>query len=156
MAKSNKPSSSRPFSIDCSGKSPTEQHHRDSCDVGKMVQRARSGVPIRGNSQPAITGDFSGVPDFYDSMVLTAATKSKFECFPAKLRARFDHDPMKFVKFLEDPTQADAIAELGMDVSHLADQVKALNLEKSEAFESAVDQAIADRGYVPSDESKNS
>lgn len=97
------------------GASLTEQSHKDSCDINKiMATYEKSGVvPVMVNQVPSYS-DFSQVHDYQTALNMIIEAENAFMTLPAKIRLEFDHDPAKFLAALEDPNQKARLIELGV------------------------------------------
>ena len=70
-----------------------EQHHKDECDVNKIV----AGYQMTGHlNEPTLPhGRYMEVDDltFQDAMIMVTQAKADFQALPAELRDRFANDP---------------------------------------------------------------
>jgi phage internal scaffolding protein len=100
--------------LKCEDPSLTQQHMRDECDINVIVERfgVTGRVPVT-PLEPSY-GDFSGVGDYHTALNKINATKEQFMTLPAKVRARFDHDPYELVNFLMDEANRSEAIELGL------------------------------------------
>lgn len=94
---------------------PTEQSHRDACDVNMIVKRYQAGQ-IHPNDLmgPGSYGDFSDVKSYAEAMEAVSQAQKAFLQIPAEIRAKFDHDPGKFIAFCEDPANGEELVKLGL------------------------------------------
>lgn len=93
--------------VDCSVESSrTLQSDKDACDINIIVGRAEAtGFAAWTNqNQPQWGVDVSGVMDYKSARDFVFAAEEQFMELPAKVRARFDNDPGKFLAFVENPT----------------------------------------------------
>lgn len=100
--------------VDLSGETQTEQNHKDACDINKIVAGYKQTGYLE---QPNIErGQYIEVDatTFQDAMNIVANAKTAFEELPAKVRARFDEDPGKFMDFCYKPENAKEMIELGL------------------------------------------
>lgn len=98
----------------------TEQSHRDSCDINTIMRRyERTGVLEHVNAYKGTYMDMPTGLDFKTAQDVIAQSKSMFESVPSDIRNKFDNDPGKFVDFMQDAKNRNAILAMGMDVSHL-------------------------------------
>jgi phage internal scaffolding protein len=100
--------------LKCEDPSLTQQHMRDECDINVIVERfgVTGRIPVT-PFEPSY-GDFSGVGDYHTALNKINATKEQFMTLPAKVRARFDHDPYELVNFLMDESNRSEAIELGL------------------------------------------
>ena len=125
MSKTNLPFVRNPYNYDkdeasindallCQDASLAQQHMKDECDINVIVERF--GVTGELPSVPVSPqyGDFSGVTDYHSALNQINATMDDFMALPAKLRVRFDHDPVKLLEFLENDQNRDEAIQLGL------------------------------------------
>lgn len=91
-----------------------QQQFKEESDINTILERfGRTGevvVPVR---MPEY-GDYTGVVDYHTAMNAVISAQASFDSLPAKVRARFDNDPGRFVEFcLDDNNRAEAI-DLGL------------------------------------------
>jgi len=98
----------------CKDPSLAQQHMKDDCDINVIVERfgVTGSLPVRA-IEPSY-GDFSGVSDYHTALNKIRAAEAEFMALPAKLRARFDHDPNALLNFLENEQNRDEAIELGL------------------------------------------
>ncbi len=98
----------------CEDPSLAQQHMRDECDINVIVERfgVTGQLPVRA-IEPSY-GDFSGVSDYHTAMNKIKAADEAFMALPAKLRAKFDHDPNALLNFLENEANRDEAIQLGL------------------------------------------
>lgn len=98
----------------CDDPSLAQQHMRDECDINVIVERfgVTGQIPVRA-IEPTY-GDFSGVSDYHTALNKIKAADEAFMALPAKLRAKFDHDPNALLNFLENEANRDEAIELGL------------------------------------------
>lgn len=107
----------------------TEQSHRDSCDINKiMANYEKTGVaPISGKIPTY--GDFSEVKDYAEALTLLMDANEAFMELPAKVRLEYQNDPALFLEAMEDPVKRQELvdkgllpgSELGLTVTPLGD-----------------------------------
>lgn len=59
-------------------------------------------------------GDFSGIPDYQDSLDKMHDALSMFGDLPLAVRQRFSDDPVKLLDFFQDPNNLDEAVQLGL------------------------------------------
>jgi phage internal scaffolding protein len=100
--------------LECKDPSLAQQHMKDECDINVLVERfgvtGRMPVPV---SEPSY-GDFSGVIDYHTAMNAIREADASFMALPAKLRAKFDHDPNALLQFLQNEQNRDEAIMLGL------------------------------------------
>jgi phage internal scaffolding protein len=98
----------------CQDPSLAQQHMKDECDINIIVERfgVTGQLPVKA-IEPSY-GDFSGVSDYHTALNKIKAADEAFMALPAKLRAKFDHDPNALLNFLENEANKDEAIELGL------------------------------------------
>ena len=110
-----------PTVLDCTGDPGlTEQSHKEDVDMHNIMRQfEKTGIVKHVAAHAGTYGDYVGAPGFQEAMNIIAKAESMFESVPAKIRAKFDNDPGKFVDFMQAPENYQAILDLGLDASHL-------------------------------------
>ncbi len=100
--------------LECKDPSLAQQHMKDECDINVIVERF--GVTGELPTAPISPqfGDFSGISDYHSAINAVRASEEAFMALPAKIRARFDHDPNALLQFLNDPINRDEAIEIGL------------------------------------------
>ena len=97
--------------------SMTKQSFKDECNINKIMAKFQTTGALNHYAKHAPTyGDTTGV-DYHDALNLVANANTMFEELPSSIRKRFDNDPEQFLKFVEDPKNADEMIELGLKES---------------------------------------
>jgi len=91
-----------------------QQHMKDECDINVIVERFGVTGELPTTPIPPTFGDFSGVSDYHSAINAVRASEEAFMALPAKIRARFDHDPNALLQFLNDPINRDEAIEIGL------------------------------------------
>jgi phage internal scaffolding protein len=125
MSKGNLPFVRNPYNYDmdkvssetglkCEDKSLAQQHMKDECDINMIVERfgVTGHLPVKA-IEPTY-GDFSGVTDYHSALNAIRASEEAFMALPAKLRAKFDHDPNALLQFLQSEDNRNEAIELGL------------------------------------------
>ena len=99
----------------------TEQHHKDSVKMQNILKQYAQGIMPSGAINPPEYGDYTDIPDYHAAQNFIADTNSMFEQIPSKIRAQFDNDAGKYLEFISDPANKDAMDQLGIDTSHIPD-----------------------------------
>lgn len=79
--------------------------------TGKLEELIAAGV---GSPNGGFYGDFIGAPDYETALQISNKAKEQFNLLSAPLRARFDHDPGKFLAFVNDPKNGDELITMGL------------------------------------------
>ena len=98
----------------CKDPSLAQQHMKDECDINVLVERfgVTGQMPVT-TIEPSY-GDFSGVIDYHSALNAIRASEEAFMGLPAKLRAKFDHDPNALLQFLQNDANRDEAIMLGL------------------------------------------
>lgn len=95
----------------------TEQSHKRECDINEIMLRAdRDGILPNVNRAQMIFEDVSQVDDYKAIQDQLIDANNIFMSFPAKLRKKFNNDPMQFVRFVENPDNLEEMYELGLAI----------------------------------------
>lgn len=105
-----------PFALDCSDlPSLTRQEWADECDINMLMERyEKSGVISHVNQRTPQYLDLGDVPDLQTAHHIIQNATAEFMALPANVRREFDNDPMKFIKFADDPANIDRMRDLGL------------------------------------------
>ncbi len=104
----------------------TEQHHKDTCDINKILaQFMETGIMPKTNANPQY-GDVSDV-DFTQMQNQLATAKTLFEELPEQVKARFNNEMHTFLHFAENPDNLPELVDMGLAVKNerLAQAVQA-------------------------------
>ena len=98
----------------CNDPSLAQQHMKDECDINILVERfgVTGNFPVSA-IEPSY-GDFSGVSDYHDALNRIEASNKAFMALPAKIRAKFDHDPNALLQFLQNDENRDEAIQIGL------------------------------------------
>jgi phage internal scaffolding protein len=125
MSKTNLPFVRNPYNYDkdeasvndallCQDPSLAQQHMKDECDINVIIERFGVTGELPNAPVSPQYGDFSGVTDYHSALNIINATMDDFMALPAKLRVRFDHDPVKLLEFLQNDQNRDEAMQLGL------------------------------------------
>lgn len=99
----------------CKDPSLAQQQFKDDGDVNSIMQKFLRTNDMslfqQGNPQ---YGDFTGVNDLQTALNIVIAAEEAFTALPARIRNRFDNDPVQFANFLNDKKNFDEAKELGL------------------------------------------
>lgn len=109
----------------CKDVSRTQQAFAEDADINTIVRRFGLDGPLPQNVRAPVYGDFTGLGDFQDAMNAIVLAKESFEAMPARVRARFENDPQRFVEFCSDVKNADEMAKLGLVTPEAFDRLAA-------------------------------
>jgi len=92
----------------------TKQAPKDECDINNILLRyKRSGLVSHLAKGVPTYMDVSEVGDYKGAMDHLRATEKFFAGLPAKIRERFDNDPVAFLDYASEVPEADLKVELG-------------------------------------------
>lgn len=95
----------------------TVQADRDDADINKIIARfEKGGTLARINAREPFYGDVSEFGDLAESLMKIQAANELFMSYDARIRERFENDPVKFVEFFEDPDNIQEAIDLGLAV----------------------------------------
>ena len=100
--------------LECKDPSLAQQHCRDECDINMIVERFGVTGQLPQTPLEPSYGDFSGVSDYHTALNAIRASEEAFMGLPAKLRAKFDHDPNALLQFLQNEQNRDEAIQLGL------------------------------------------
>lgn len=105
---------SKETALYCKDGSKTRQEFLDDANINVIVERFGIGHEMPLNTVPPQTGDFTNIPDFRGAQDLIRKAQEVFASLPAKIRAKFDNDPAKYIDFFEDPDNESEAIRLGL------------------------------------------
>lgn len=101
--------------VHCLDESLARQSEKDDADINVIVRRFGLTGHLPVVERPPLVGDFSeAVTDYGTALRLIRAADSSFMQLSADVRARFDHDPAKFVDFVSDPANLEECRKMGL------------------------------------------
>lgn len=99
----------------CPEPTKTQQQFKDDADVNILLERFGAGQQIPLAARQPIWGmDFTHDYDFQRAFRAVEAAREGFDDLPAKIKNRFDNDPGKLLKFLEDESNREEAIFLGI------------------------------------------
>lgn len=143
MTKSTLPFVRNPYNYDkdeasindallCQDVSLAQQHMKDECDINVIIEKFGITGQLPESPVSPQYGDFSGVTDYHSALNQINATMDDFMALPAKLRVRFDHDPVKLLEFLQNDQNRDEAIHLGLiDGQPVADPIVSTETPKA-------------------------
>lgn len=97
----------------------TKQEMSGDTDVNRIMAKYEPGLATKMLHAAAMGGDYgdlTNVPDFRESMHKVMEAEEAFRMMPAKLRARFDNEPLKMLEFVHNPANREEMYELGLAI----------------------------------------
>lgn len=115
-----------PVGLDCSGdKGRTRQDMKDECDINRILK----GFGVSGTVSHVMRSpgeySFASALTFHESMEIIRKADEMFMELPGKLRARFENRPENFLRFVQDPANADELIKMGLRERPKADPAPA-------------------------------
>lgn len=96
-------------------KTKTMQADKDRCCVNNiMAKYHKTGIIDHVRQTEGRYADVSDVGDFQEAMNIVAQGKQSFEALPAKIRKRFNNDPVEFLQFVGNPDNQDDLIKMGL------------------------------------------
>lgn len=92
----------------------TQQQFKDECDINTILERFGVTGELPMNIRQPVSTDFVEAFDFQTAQNAIIAARESFMEMPAKVRARFDNDPQKFITFFEDEANRQEAETLGL------------------------------------------
>ncbi len=100
----------------------TVQDEKDETDINYIVNKYADGqkgiatLDLGDSSQYAYLqfGDATLPGDYSTALELVSGVREEFYTLPAYVRAKFDHDPMKFISQLNDPATLEYLQREGL------------------------------------------
>lgn len=97
--------------------SMTKQAFIAECDINNIVREFTPQAMAELTLLNFQSGKFQDLPDLTDyqtALEQCRVSQEAFDSLPAKIRARFDNDPAKFIDFFMDPANQDEAIKLGL------------------------------------------
>jgi len=132
------------------GPGRTKQSEMDACDVNKIVARfQRTGMVTHLAKGVPQFGDFSEVGDYRTALEHARSAEKYFMSLPAKVRARFDNDPLRYLEVLQRPDAAELLEEVSREVFP-KERRKVVRTERTRVSDSGPSAPPAPSGAPPS------
>lgn len=96
------------------GQSKTHQSFKDQCDINRIMAKAAKTGLIPSTQREPVYGDFASMPDFQEAQNIVLRSQQQFAALDAKVRAKFNNDPAKFLEWASDGSNAEEMATLGL------------------------------------------
>lgn len=89
----------------------TKQSFKNQTDINKILQKAqKAGTISHLQKHGAFYGDFANF-DFQEAAFALTRARSIFEELPSEIRKEFNQSPSEFFEYVNDPANADKLAE---------------------------------------------
>lgn len=97
------------------GASLAVQSAMDECNINNIMKRyAKTGLIDHVNQHTGEYGDFADATDFLESQIIVQEASNMFNTIPAGVRKHFDNSPSKFLDFVQNEENFDAMVEMGL------------------------------------------
>lgn len=96
------------------GKGLTEQAHKDTTDMNKILADYHRTGLLRHAKQNEGRYDDVTAQDFTEAMTIVANAKSMFEELPSNIRKEFHNQPEQFLNFVQNPKNAPEMLRMGI------------------------------------------
>lgn len=101
--------------LDFSKTSLTHQSFKAECDINNIMRKfEKTRLLDHVNQHQGSYGDYLGYEDYQTSLNQIRDAQTAFLTVPAKIRAQFENDPAKFLRFVQDPANADSMVQMGL------------------------------------------
>lgn len=98
----------------CPGVSRTKQSFQDECNINKiMLKYQMTGAISHVNNHGEQYG-FATSDDFLTSQNIVIKAQAMFDDLPSSIRSRFSGNPEEFLEFVQNPENAEEMAQLGL------------------------------------------
>lgn len=98
----------------------TEQAHKEQCEINNILKRyQQTGVLDHTNQHAGTYNDYVDAPGYQDAQNMIAAANSLFESLPSQIRLDMGNDPAKFVDFMQNADNREAMEAYGLSTEHL-------------------------------------
>lgn len=104
--------------------SRTQQQFTEQSDPNWIINRHAAGqdVSLFLTASTPMTGDFTDSPDsLQDALNTGIQARQEFSTLPESIRAQFGNNPLKFIDFAMDPSNAGKLVEMGLVTPPKAD-----------------------------------
>lgn len=104
--------------------SRTKQADMEKCDLQYQLARfSKTGVMGNLRSDEPLTGDFSDIPNLIDAQNRLIDLQVQFDALPAKLRNKFDNDPLQMIEWLQKDENREEAIKYGLLVDKDSESV---------------------------------
>lgn len=95
----------------------TKQAFKDECNINKIIAKYQKTGAITHLNKNAPQYGYATSLDFREALEVVKEGQRLFDELPANIRKICDHDPAKFLEFVQDPKNKDQLVELGLATS---------------------------------------
>lgn len=94
--------------------SKTVQSDLEDSDINTIVRRFNITGQIPQGLRLPEYGDYDAVMDYQSALHALMDAEDNFMSIPGEIRAKFDHDPGKYLDFVSNPDNLEALREMGL------------------------------------------
>lgn len=92
----------------------TKQSHADESNINFiMAKYLKTGILNHANAHKGVY-DYASENDFQTSINIVLEAQSMFDALPSAIRNRFDNEPARFLKFVQNEKNEDEIIKMGL------------------------------------------
>lgn len=111
-------------------KGRTHQSFKDECCINKLMAKYVRTGELPPQTKQALYGDFSNPQDYQTAHNTVVRAQAQFESLDAKVRDRFENNPVKFLEFTSDASNAEEMVKLGLMKKDAVERVQNAKNEK--------------------------
>lgn len=120
------------------GHTPAQQQFKSDCDINTIMDRVTKGLAVDHHAKHQLNYGVTNPNSYHKSMNIITTADSMFNDLPSKIRNEFHNNPQEFLKFVQDPKNADHANELGLSLSPEATkQAKEIKITEAKAASNA-------------------
>jgi phage internal scaffolding protein len=102
-------------SLDCGTVSKTQQSFKKECDINNIMQKYnKTGLVTHVNNYNGDYSDVSNVPTYHEALGIIEGAHTAFNTLPSEIRKMFDNDPGRFLDFVHNSDNVEAMREMGL------------------------------------------
>lgn len=90
-----------------------EQNHKDEVNINNIVKRHGADIIAQTNAVMALQYDDLPSNDFQETMNMILKGQQAFDTLDSKTRAEFENNPAKYMDYVHNPENRDAMIERG-------------------------------------------
>jgi len=96
------------------GTGRTKQAMKDECDINNIMAKYQRTGTISHFAKHEASYGFAPAVTLQESFEIVEKAREMFDELPSSVRKRFGNDVVGFLAFVQDPTNKDAMAEMGL------------------------------------------
>lgn len=96
------------------GETMTKQHHKNECDINKIMDKfQKTGATSHVSTHEAKYYENTDL-DYQTAVNIVTDSQRMFNDLPSSLRNKFQNDPAKFLRFVQNPENEAELIKLGL------------------------------------------